>query len=144
MTNSRRKEPERIRPRQMKFWVTDEEKERILKKARGSQNLADYLRKIALKGKVIHPVPAIDRTTFTELNRIGNNLNQIARHLNSAEANIFHKRTKKELQERLTYLNEKLDEISSKLNDRKAYEIKEISDSNSFPYALFSDSNSEK
>jgi len=144
MTNSRRKEPERIRPRQMKFWVTDEEKERILKKARGSQNLADYLRKIALKGKVIHPVPAIDRTTFTELNRIGNNLNQIAKHLNSAEANIFHKRTKKELQERLTYLDEKLDKITSKLNDRKAYEIKEISDSNSFPYALSSGSNLEK
>jgi len=120
----------------MQFYVNTEEKEKILKKARGSQNLADYLRKIALKGKVVHPVPAIDRTTFTELNRIGNNLNQIARHLNSAEANIFHKRTKKELQERLTYLNEKLDEISSKLNDRKAYEIKEISDSNSFPYAL--------
>ncbi|MDA3817340.1 MAG: MobC family plasmid mobilization relaxosome protein [Prolixibacteraceae bacterium] len=128
----------------MKFWVTDEEKERILKKAKGSQSLSDFLRKIALKGRVIHPVPAIDRTTFTELNRIGNNLNQIARHLNSAEANIFHKRTKKELQERLTYFDEKLDKITSKLNDRKAYEIKEISDDNSFPYALFSGSDSEK
>jgi hypothetical protein len=48
--------------------------------------------------------------------------------LNSAEANIFHKKTRKELQERLTYLDEKLDEVTSKLNDRKAYEIKEIND----------------
>lgn len=123
MTNSRRKEPDRIRPRQMKFWVTDEEKEMILKKARGSQSLADYLRKIALKGKVIHPIPAIERTTFTELNRIGNNLNQIAKHLNSAEANIFHKRTKVDLQGELNSLNERLDEITRQLKDRKAYEI---------------------
>lgn len=129
----RNKKPDRVRPRQMKFWVTDEEKEKILKKAKGSQNLTEYLRKIALKGKVIHPVPAIDRTTFTELNRIGNNLNQISKHLNSSEANIFHKQTKKELQGELTRLNERLDEITNKLNNRKAYEIKEINENTSIP-----------
>jgi predicted nucleotidyltransferase len=43
-----------------------------------------------------------------ELNRIGNNINQLTRQVNSGEANIFHKRAKKEIEEALTDLTELL------------------------------------
>lgn len=101
-------ETKRERPILLRFFVTEKEKEKILKKAKGSQNLSAYLREIALKGKIIERPPSISLDHYLELNRIGNNLNQIARHLNSGEASIFHKGTKKEVQLALTELTELL------------------------------------
>ncbi|NMA56809.1 MAG: MobC family plasmid mobilization relaxosome protein [Treponema sp.] len=106
--NSIKKEPARVRPKQVKFWVTEHEKERIEKRAAKFQSTAAYLREIALKGKIIERPPSISLDHYLELNRIGNNLNQIARHLNSGEASIFHKGTKKEVQLALTELTELL------------------------------------
>jgi len=50
-----------------------------------------------------------------ELNRIGNNINQIAKRINSSEANIFHKGTKKELEQMIDELKAVLAENTSNL-----------------------------
>ena len=102
--NSIKKEPARVRPQQVKFWVTEEEKQRIEKRAAKFQSTAAYLREIALKGKIVERPPSITLNHYLELNRIGNNINQLTRQVNSGEANIFHKRTKKEIEQVLTEL----------------------------------------
>lgn len=102
--NSIKKEPARVRPQQIKFWVTEEEKQRIEKRAAKFQSTAAYLREMALKGKVIERPASISLDQYTELNRIGNNINQLTRQVNSEEASIFHKRTKKEIEQALTEL----------------------------------------
>lgn len=99
-----KKEPARVRPQQVKFWVTEEEKKRIEKRAAKFQSTAAYLREMALKGKVIERPASISLDQYTELNRIGNNINQLTRQVNSEEASIFHKRTKKEIEQALTEL----------------------------------------
>jgi hypothetical protein len=106
--NSIKKEPARVRPQQIKFWVTEEEKQRIEKRAARFQSTAAYLREMALKGKIVERPPSITLDHYLELNRIGNNINQIAKRINSSEANIFHKRTKKEIEQALTDLTELL------------------------------------
>jgi len=99
-----KKEPARVRPQQVKFWVTEEERKRIEKRAAKFQSTAAYLREMALKGKIVERPPSITLDHYLELNRIGNNINQLARQVNSEEASIFHKRTKKEIEQALTDL----------------------------------------
>ena len=106
--NSIKKDPVRVRPLQLKIWVSAEEKKRIEKRAEKFQSTAEYLRQIALKGKIVERPPSITLDHYLELNRIGNNINQIAKRINSSEANIFHKRTKKEIEQALTDLTELL------------------------------------
>jgi len=55
--NSIKKEPARVRPLQVKFWVTEEEKQRIEKRAAKFQSTAAYLREMALKGKIVERPP---------------------------------------------------------------------------------------
>lgn len=98
----------RERPGQLKFYVTEEEKQRIIKRAAKFQSTAAYLREIALKGKIVERPPSITLEHYLELNRIGNNINQLTRQVNSGEASIFHKRAKKEIEEALTDLTELL------------------------------------
>jgi succinylglutamate desuccinylase len=117
--NSIKKEPARVRPQQIKFWVTEEEKQRIEKRAARFQSTAAYLREIALKGKIIERPPSITLNHYLELNRIGNNINQLTRQVNSGEANIFHRKTKRELEEILIKL--------SVLIEENRAEIKELS-----------------
>lgn len=93
-----RKKPNRTRSLQVKFWVSENEKRRIEKRASKFMSVSDYLRDMALNGKVIERTPSITLEHYTELNRIGNNVNQIARRINSSEANIFHRKTKAELE----------------------------------------------
>jgi hypothetical protein len=102
--NSIKKDPVRVRPLQLKIWVSAEEKKRIEKRAEKFQSTAEYLRQIALKGKIVERPPSITLNHYLELNRIGNNINQLTRQVNSGEASIFHKRTKKEIEEALTEL----------------------------------------
>lgn len=99
-----KKEPARVRPQQVKFWVTEEERKRIEKRAAKFQSTAAYLREMALKGKIVERPPSITLDHYLELNRIGNNLNQLTRQVNSGEASIFHKRAKKEIEQALTEL----------------------------------------
>ena|SRR5690554_3775740 len=102
--NSIKKDPVRVRPLQLKIWVSAEEKKRIEKRAAKFQSTAAYLREIALKGKIVERPPSITLDHYLELNRIGNNINQLTRQVNSEEASIFHKRTKKEIELALTEL----------------------------------------
>lgn len=115
--NSIKKEPARVRPQQVKFWVTEEEKQRIEKRAAKFQSTAAYLREIALKGKIVERPPSITLDHYLELNRIGNNINQLTRQVNSEEANIFHKRTKKEIEQVLTELTGLLKENTKALKE---------------------------
>src|SRR5690554_7088736 len=116
--NSIKKEPARVRPQQIKFWVTEEEKQRIEKRAAKFQSTAAYLREIALKGKIVERPPSITLDHYLELNRIGNNINQLTKQVNSGEASIFHKRAKKEIEEALTDLTERSEEHTSELQSR--------------------------
>lgn len=66
----------------LKFRVTPEEKKIIVHKALSSYRLVSmYLRDCALE-KEIKVIPGVDEVA-TELRRIGNNLNQLTRAVNS-------------------------------------------------------------
>ena len=75
----------RNRTEQIKFWATSEEKELILKKMElyGTSNMGAYLRKMAIDGYVIK----LELPDLKEMIRLlgiaNNNINQIARSLNS-------------------------------------------------------------
>ena len=77
--------PKRNRTEQIKFWATPEEKELILRKMElyGTGNMGAYLRKMAIDGYVIK----LELPELKEMIRLlgiaNNNINQIARSLNS-------------------------------------------------------------
>ena len=75
----------RKRPIQVKFRVTPDERELIDKRMKqvGSLNMAAYLRKMAIDGYVVKlELPEL-REMVSLLRRSSNNLNQIARRVNS-------------------------------------------------------------
>lgn len=83
----------RTRPKQMKFRVTEKEKEMILENTKklGFKSFDKYARKMLLDGYVINLKSADDETLdhlMAEVSRIGNNINQIARRVNSNQ-NIY-------------------------------------------------------
>ena len=66
----------------MKFRATEEEKDRIMKKVDASDlSISEYLRRCALEKQIV-AVNGLDDVA-RELRAIGNNLNQIARAVNS-------------------------------------------------------------
>lgn len=77
--------PKRNRTEQIKFWATPEEKDLILKKMElyGTSNMGAYLRKMTIDGYVIK----LELPELKEMIRLlgiaNNNINQIARSLNS-------------------------------------------------------------
>ncbi len=74
------------RKNKLSFVVSDEELE-LLNTARGGMKLSEYLRAVLFKQRLPVPratVPAINRETLVQLNRIGGLLNQQARALNTA------------------------------------------------------------
>ena len=76
-----------IRSEILRFRVTPEERIKIEHKALSSyRTVSTYLRDCSL-GKRIVVVPNVD-SLISELRRIGNNLNQIARALNSGYATV--------------------------------------------------------
>lgn len=77
--------PKRNRTEQIKFWATPEEKDLILKKMElyGTSNMGAYLRKMAIDGYVIKlEIPEL-KEMIRLLGIANNNINQIARSLNS-------------------------------------------------------------
>ena len=70
---------------QMKFWVTEEEKQLINKKMAQlpTKRYGAYLRKMAIDGYIIH----VDTTDIKEMTKplgtIGRNINQIAKRVNA-------------------------------------------------------------
>ena len=75
------------RKNKLSFVVSDEELE-IINTARGGIKLSEYIRSVIFKQRLTIPrasVPAINRETLVQLNRIGSLLNQQARALNTAK-----------------------------------------------------------
>ena len=89
---------------QIKFNVTEEERELIRKKMAQipTQRIGAYMRKMAIDGFIIYT----DTTNIKEMNKelqaIGKNVNQIAKRVNSI-SNIYS--------EDITEIKERLDEI---------------------------------
>ena len=80
----------RLRPKQIKFFVNDKEYELIRKKMAqmGTDNMSAYLRKMAIDGYVVNlDMPELRELT-SKMKRISNSENQIAKQLN-ATGNIY-------------------------------------------------------
>lgn len=80
----------RTRNVQIKFWVTEEERNLIKQKMAllPTQRIGAYMRKMAIDGLIIYT----DTTNIKEMNKelqaIGRNVNQIAKRINST-SNIY-------------------------------------------------------
>ena len=75
----------RIRDTMLRFRVTPEEREKIERKMEqyGTDNMAAYLRKMAIDGYVIRlDLPELGEIS-AQLGHIGGNVNQLARYANS-------------------------------------------------------------
>jgi len=74
---------------QFKPGYTQDEYQRLQKRAEQAgmpaERLSEFIKKCSL-GQSIFATPAINREALVELNRIGNNINQIARVLNGGGA----------------------------------------------------------
>ena len=70
---------------QIKFRVTETERDLIYEKMRlvGTNNLAAYMRKIAIDGYIINTDTADIKAMTAEIQKIGVNFNQIAKRVNS-------------------------------------------------------------
>ena len=70
---------------QVSLYLTKKQLETIHKKMQeaGTTNMNDYLRRMALDGSIIHYDFSQIQQMMSELHRIGGNLNQIAKRLNS-------------------------------------------------------------
>ena len=75
----------RKRTVQLKFRVTEAERDLILEKMKliPTRNMAAYLRKIAIDGYIIQIDHSDIKAMTAEIQKIGVNVNQIARRLNS-------------------------------------------------------------
>lgn len=97
------------RKNKLSFVVSDEELE-LLNTARGGMKLSEYLRAVLFKQRLpikSATVPAINRETLVQLNRIGGLINQQARALNTAKSqNSFSGISLQYLQQCLEQLSE--------------------------------------
>ena len=75
----------RKRTEQIKFRVTKEERELIEEKMKliPTRNMAAYLRKIAIDGYIVQVDHADIKAMTAEIQKIGVNVNQIARRVNA-------------------------------------------------------------
>ena len=89
---------------QMKFYVTEEEKQLIEQKMQQlpTQRYGAHLRKMAIDGYIINMDTTDIKAFTTELGAIGRNINQIAKRVN-AGGSVY----KEDIQE----IRERLDEI---------------------------------
>ena len=80
----------RKRTVQIKFRVTEEERTLIEQKMKliHTDNMAAYLRKIAIDGYIIHVDHSDIKAMTAEIQKIGVNVNQIARRVN-ATGNVY-------------------------------------------------------
>ncbi len=108
----------RIRNKKITFRVTEEEFERINKRAESSINRESFIREIALKGKVRVPVPTIDRQSLLEMNKIGVNLNQVVKKINESDVNVFSQAIRNSLLEKIEPLIELLNEKINIVDDK--------------------------
>ena len=100
----------RERENQIKFFVNDKELDQIKKKVKKSKlNQSEYLRKCSLEKEII----VVDdlKSVFLELNRQGNNLNQLTRAANQGEINIDTQNLEKELIETWRLLRQLIQKV---------------------------------
>jgi len=81
----------RKRPVQIIFRVTEKERDLIYKKMQQfkTDNLAAYMRKISIDGYVIHVDYSDLKAVCAEMQKIGTNINQIAKRVNTT--NLIYK-----------------------------------------------------
>ncbi len=93
------KEKYRLRDKQLKIWVTDYEYELIKERMKksGSSSLREFVVDAATNGFLINVDYSDIKALAYEINRIGNNVNQIAHRINSE--NIVYKAEIEEVQE---------------------------------------------
>jgi hypothetical protein len=71
---------------QITIYLTKAQKDSLQKEAEScALSLSTYLKKRIFSNKIVTSIPEVNRKAFTELSRIGVNLNQLARQLNSWE-----------------------------------------------------------
>ena len=94
----------RTRNVQIKFWVTEEERNLIKQKMAllPTQRIGAYMRKMAIDGLIIYTDTTDIKEMNKELQAIGKNINQIAKRVNSVSS-IYD--------EDLTEIKERLQEI---------------------------------
>ena len=81
MSKPTKPESEKRKPRTV--WMLQEEYEQLKQEAKAvNLSFSDYARAILLERPVVEPRGEIDRRTYAELGRIGNNLNQLVRGVN--------------------------------------------------------------
>ena len=80
----------RTRNVQIKFWVTEEERNLIKQKMAllPTQRIGAYMRKMAIDGLIIYTDTSNIKEMNKELQAIGRNINQIAKRVNSV-SNIY-------------------------------------------------------
>ena len=89
MSKSTKLEEEKRKPRTT--WLLPSEYEQLKQEAKAlNLSFSDYSRAILLERPVVEPRGEIDRETYAELGRIGNNLNQLVRGVN--EGRLLGKR----------------------------------------------------
>ena len=81
----------RKRTVQVKFRVTEAERDLILEKMKliPTNNMAAYLRKIAIDGYIVQVDHSDIKAMTAEIQKIGVNINQIARRVNST-GSVYH------------------------------------------------------
>ena len=78
---------ERKRAIQLKLWVTEDEKKLIEEKMKilGTHNFGAYARKMLIDGFIIKVDYSEQRKLAAEVNKIGVNINQICKRINSTD-----------------------------------------------------------
>lgn len=91
----------RTKPKQIKFWVTEKEHEKIKNKiSRSKLKQNDYLLKSALDKEIL-VIEGLPEMTL-ELKKIGNNLNQLTRAVHQGKTNC---------KDELSEINEEMKEV---------------------------------
>ena len=95
---------ERKRAIQLKLWVTEDEKNLIEEKMKilGTRNFGAYARKMLIDGYIIKVDYSEQRKLAAEVNKIGVNINQICKRINS---------TDRVYSEDVTELRKRMDEV---------------------------------
>lgn len=77
----------RLRPVQMKFYVTQEEKDLIKRKMAlmGVTSMSDYLRKMVIDGRIIKVDYSVFDDICSDVSGISRNINQIAKRINATD-----------------------------------------------------------
>ena len=108
----------RKRKIQIKFYVTEEERALIEQKMKlvPTRNMAAYLRKIAIDGYIIQTDHSDIKAMTAEIQKIGVNINQIAKRVNST--GIIYKDDINDMKKQIEYFSKELWQIHSLLLNR--------------------------